>query len=421
MASLKVRSIYRIFFVVEGISSPIAAQLFDFCDDDGGGSAGELFGRSDHHHNQPLLPTYEDVSSSSSSSAARTATAANTSLCCYPGDAAPFSPFPSLYALLDAPPPPPDPEPDLAVCRSSSSSSNPPPPPPPPPPPALFPVSPTPPYVGDPFDHILLTEAIPAGYSLDRGTVVSVPAAGGPPNRQQHPQTAYEEQRYAAAVAMQQPPELAGLEAPPCGFLEGVGMGAALYGGGRGETQGFFGMAAVGPDAGLAGLSDMAEGGGLCSFGQDALPRMYGSGDSQVIGGGNQHLMVGCSRNALPLPASDMSPLDESTYKVGRLSVEERKEKIHRYMKKRNERNFSKKIKYACRKTLADSRPRVRGRFAKNDELGEIARLRSSNHEFDDEEEMVIKEEDIFDSTDILAHISGVNSFKYNYTLESWI
>ncbi|RZR72252.1 hypothetical protein BHM03_00011757 [Ensete ventricosum] len=40
-----------------------------------------------------------------------------------------------------------------------------------------------------------------------------------------------------------------------------------------------------------------------------------------------------------------MSPLDESTYKVGRLSVEERKEKIHRYMKKRNERNFSKKIK----------------------------------------------------------------------------
>ncbi|RRT64596.1 hypothetical protein B296_00029962, partial [Ensete ventricosum] len=149
--------------------------------------------------------------------------------------------------------------------------------------PALFPVPPTPPYVGDPFDHILLTEAIPAGYSLDRGTVVPVPASGGPPSGQQHPQTAYEEQRYAAAVALQQPPELAGLEAPPCGFLEGVGMGAALYGGGRGETPGFFGMAAVGPDAGLAGLSDMAEGGGLCSFGQDALPRLYGSGDSQVF------------------------------------------------------------------------------------------------------------------------------------------
>ncbi|RRT48206.1 hypothetical protein B296_00053251, partial [Ensete ventricosum] len=87
----------------DGISSPIAAQLFDFCDDDGGGAAGELFGRSDHHQNQSLIPPYEDVSSSSSSSAARTSTAANTSLCCYPGDAAPFSPFPSLYALLDAP------------------------------------------------------------------------------------------------------------------------------------------------------------------------------------------------------------------------------------------------------------------------------------------------------------------------------
>lgn len=42
---------------------------------------------------------------------------------------------------------------------------------------------------------------------------------------------------------------------------------------------------------------------------------------------------------------SDMSSIEESSFKVGRLSVEERKEKIHRYLKKRNERNFSKKIK----------------------------------------------------------------------------
>lgn len=33
----------------------------------------------------------------------------------------------------------------------------------------------------------------------------------------------------------------------------------------------------------------------------------------------------------------------------------------------------------------------------------------------------VKEEEGILDSSDILAHISGVNSFKYNYTLESWI
>ena len=43
--------------------------------------------------------------------------------------------------------------------------------------------------------------------------------------------------------------------------------------------------------------------------------------------------------------ASELSSLKDSSFKVGKLSVEERKEKIHRYIKKRNERNFSKKIK----------------------------------------------------------------------------
>ncbi|KAG6528215.1 hypothetical protein ZIOFF_010366 [Zingiber officinale] len=148
--------------------------------------------------------------------------------------------------------------------------------------------------------------------------------------------------------------------------------------------------------------------------------------------GGNstQHLMMGCAGNRPP-PATSTSdvvaPLEDSSssFKVGRLSVEERKEKIHRYMKKRNQRNFTKKIKYACRKTLADSRPRVRGRFAKNiDEAGEVTtRLSSSSsHEFDEEEdEMVIKEEDILDSSGILAQM---DSFKYSYNstgLESWI
>ncbi|XP_026657038.2 two-component response regulator-like PRR1 [Phoenix dactylifera] len=142
---------------------------------------------------------------------------------------------------------------------------------------------------------------------------------------------------------------------------------------------------------------------------------------SRKVIGGNQHLMDGCSGSPTKLPASDISALEESTFKVGRLSMEERKEKIHRYLKKRNERNFSKKIKYACRKTLADSRPRIRGRFAKNDEFREAARHTSNHHEFDEEEEVKVKEEDILDSSDILAHISGVNSFKYNYTLESWI
>uniref|UniRef100_A0ACD6AGZ5 Uncharacterized protein n=1 Tax=Avena sativa TaxID=4498 RepID=A0ACD6AGZ5_AVESA len=51
---------------------------------------------------------------------------------------------------------------------------------------------------------------------------------------------------------------------------------------------------------------------------------------------------------------------------AGRYSAEERRERIEKYRTKRNQRNFQKKITYACRKTLADSRPRVKGRFARN-------------------------------------------------------
>uniref|UniRef100_A0A0D9XN17 CCT domain-containing protein n=1 Tax=Leersia perrieri TaxID=77586 RepID=A0A0D9XN17_9ORYZ len=53
-----------------------------------------------------------------------------------------------------------------------------------------------------------------------------------------------------------------------------------------------------------------------------------------------------------------------------RYSAEERRERIDKYRTKRNQRNFDKKITYACRKTLADSRPRVKGRFARNSDDG---------------------------------------------------
>ncbi|CAA0812988.1 CCT motif family protein [Striga hermonthica] len=46
---------------------------------------------------------------------------------------------------------------------------------------------------------------------------------------------------------------------------------------------------------------------------------------------------------------------------------EERREKLSRYWSKKSRRNFDRKIKYACRKALADSQPRVRGRFAKTE------------------------------------------------------
>ncbi|XP_010542960.1 PREDICTED: uncharacterized protein LOC104816005 [Tarenaya hassleriana] len=117
--------------------------------------------------------------------------------------------------------------------------------------------------------------------------------------------------------------------------------------------------------------------------------------------------------------ATEISGLDDSMFnKVEKLSVEQRKEKIHRYMKKRSERNFSKKIKYACRKTLADSRPRVRGRFAKNDERREIRRQASSS----DDDDVGVKEVEnkIVDSSDTFSHMNCLNSFNCNHPIQFW-
>ncbi|KAL7595672.1 hypothetical protein Lser_V15G27621 [Lactuca serriola] len=84
--------------------------------------------------------------------------------------------------------------------------------------------------------------------------------------------------------------------------------------------------------------------------------------------------------------ATESSFMEDANFKVGRYNAEERKEKILRYRAKRTQRNFNKTIKYACRKTLADNRPRIRGRFARNDEPGEIQRT-TIFHRYGDEEE----------------------------------
>ncbi|XAR67275.1 hypothetical protein NMG60_11001966 [Bertholletia excelsa] len=76
------------------------------------------------------------------------------------------------------------------------------------------------------------------------------------------------------------------------------------------------------------------------------------------------------------IPAS----MEEPTAKVGKYSTEERKDRILRYMKKKNQRNFNKTIKYACRKTLADKRVRVRGRFARNNELCDEEALKKKHN-----------------------------------------
>lgn len=63
----------------------------------------------------------------------------------------------------------------------------------------------------------------------------------------------------------------------------------------------------------------------------------------KVLSAESQQLMSGAG-NSTSLP-TEIPMAEDPNFKVGKLSVEERKEKIHRYMKKRNERNFTKKIK----------------------------------------------------------------------------
>ncbi|XP_039144195.1 zinc finger protein CONSTANS-LIKE 9-like isoform X1 [Dioscorea cayenensis subsp. rotundata] len=89
-----------------------------------------------------------------------------------------------------------------------------------------------------------------------------------------------------------------------------------------------------------------------------ALRRAYSEGDIQTLG--NKRLSSGATSIVhYSLTIGDANLNDK---------IEERRQKISRYRKKKSKRNFGRKIKYACRKALADSQPRVRGRFAKTDE-----------------------------------------------------
>ncbi|KAM0938532.1 putative transcription factor C2C2-CO-like family [Dioscorea sansibarensis] len=80
------------------------------------------------------------------------------------------------------------------------------------------------------------------------------------------------------------------------------------------------------------------------------MRRAYSEGDIQTLGS-NNHSNGGNS--------SSTSMVTKS---------EERREKLFRFWEKKSKRNFGRKIKYACRKALADSQPRVRGRFAKTED-----------------------------------------------------
>ncbi|XVE57923.1 hypothetical protein DITRI_Ditri04bG0128600 [Diplodiscus trichospermus] len=103
--------------------------------------------------------------------------------------------------------------------------------------------------------------------------------------------------------------------------------------------------------------------------------------------------------------------LEEVPFKVGRYNPEERQEKISKYRAKRSQRNFNKTIKYACRKTLADSRPRIRGRFARNDEAVEIPKAACSTRDEDEDDLWAMQE--VEDET--IARGTFINNFSQHH------
>lgn len=55
----------------------------------------------------------------------------------------------------------------------------------------------------------------------------------------------------------------------------------------------------------------------------------------------------------------------ESTNPTVQLSAVDREARVLRYREKRKNRKFEKTIRYASRKAYAETRPRIKGRFAK--------------------------------------------------------
>lgn len=58
--------------------------------------------------------------------------------------------------------------------------------------------------------------------------------------------------------------------------------------------------------------------------------------------------------------------------------AEQREAKLMRYKEKRKRRRYEKQIRYASRKAYAEMRPRVKGRFAKVPDAGDVDHLQGS-------------------------------------------
>ncbi|TKY48469.1 Zinc finger protein CONSTANS 4 [Spatholobus suberectus] len=144
-----------------------------------------------------------------------------------------------------------------------------------------------------------------------------------------------------------------------------------------------------------------------------SVRRVCSTGDLQRING-----MQHNHHSDSPL-SSESSMIIEGMSRACPYSPEEKKARIERYRSKRNQRNFNKKIKYACRKTLADSRPRIRGRFARNDEMDKNSTVQWSQigggEEEDEEDENWVTILDSLVAANFAQESQGSSSFGLLY------
>lgn len=68
------------------------------------------------------------------------------------------------------------------------------------------------------------------------------------------------------------------------------------------------------------------------------------------------------------LITADLEPVDSGNMRIGAYTKQERQAIIERFRAKKKRRVWRKQIKYDCRKRLADTRPRVKGRFVSRKE-----------------------------------------------------
>jgi hypothetical protein len=79
-------------------------------------------------------------------------------------------------------------------------------------------------------------------------------------------------------------------------------------------------------------------------------------------------LSAGAASNAQSPPTFQMELLNKDG-RIGIYLPEARRLRIARFHAKRKMRIWRKRIKYDCRKKLADSRPRIKGRFVKRSDM----------------------------------------------------